>query len=76
MKNYVIIEASGISNIDFSEVLETSADTLVYNIAQTKVVLKFDGDTPHFLEGKTQYTHSEILEILATTEWSGDTPPE
>ena len=76
MKNYVIIESSEISNIDFSEVLETSADTLLYNIAQTKVVLKFDGDAPSFLEGKTQYTHSEILAILATAEWSGDTPPE
>lgn len=76
MKNYVIAEASEISNIDFSEVLETSANTLLYNINRTKVVLKFNGDTPSFLEGKTQYTHSEILEILATTEWSGDTPGE
>lgn len=76
MKNYVIGSASEISNIDFSEVLETSAETLLYNIAKTKVVLKFHGDTPSFLEGKTQYTHSEILEILATAEWSGDTPPE
>jgi hypothetical protein len=75
MKNYVIIESSEISEVDFSEVLETSANTLLYNIARTKVVLKFDGDTPSFLEGKTQYTHSEILTILATAEWAGDTPP-
>lgn len=74
MKNYVIIESSEISSIDFSEVLETSIDTLLYNIARTKVVLKFDGNTPSFLEGKTQYNHSEILEILATDEWSGDNP--
>jgi len=73
MKNYVIAEASEISNIDFSEVLETSANTLLYNIDRTKVVLKFNGNTPSFLEGKTQHTHSEILTILATDEWS---PPD
>lgn len=74
MKNYVIIESSEISNIDFSEVLETSTDTLLYNIARTKVVLKFDGDAPSFLDGKTQYSHSEILTILATDEWSQPDP--
>ena len=73
MKNYVIVEASEILNIDFSEVLETSANTLLYNINRTKVVLKFNGNTPSFLEGKTQHTHSEILTILATDEWS---PPD
>jgi hypothetical protein len=69
-RNYVIIDASEISTVDFDQVLETSADTLRYNLAGTKTIVKFDGDTPSFLEGKTAYTHSEMLAILAGEEWT------
>jgi len=70
MRNYVIIETSEVSSVDFDQVLETSADTLRYNLAGTKTFVKFEGETPSFLVGKTQYTHSEMLEILAGEEWT------
>ena len=70
MRNYVIIETSEVSSVDFDQVLETSADTLRYNVAGTQTFVKFEGDTPSFLEGKTAYTHSEMLEILAGEEWT------
>ena len=69
-RNYVIIDASEVSSVDFDQVLETSAETLRYNVAGTKTFVKFEGDTPSFLAGKTQYTHSEILAILAGEEWT------
>ena len=69
-RNYVIIDASEVSSVDFNEVLETSADTLRYNVAGDKTFVKFEGDTPSFLEGKTANTHSEMLEILAGEEWT------
>ena len=69
MRNYVIIDASEVSSVDFNQVLETSADTLRYNLAGTQTFVKFEGDTPSFLEGKTQYDHAEILSILAGAEW-------
>lgn len=71
-RKYVIIESSEVSSINFSEVMETSANTLRYSIDETKTLVKFVGDTPSFLDGKTQYTHSEILNILSGSEW---TPP-
>jgi len=61
---YVIINTSDVSSIDFSQVHETSADTLRYNIAGTKSFVKFTGSTPSFLSGKTQYNHSQIITIL------------
>jgi len=61
---YVIINTSDVSSIDFSQVHETSVDTLRYNIAGTKTFVKFTGSTPSFLSGKTQYNHSEIIAIL------------
>ena len=74
MKTYVIIDASEVANVDFSQVQETSADTLRYSLDGTKTFVKFEGDTPSFLEGKTQYTHSEILAELATPEWTDPDP--
>ena len=74
-RNYVIIDASEVSSVDFDQVLETSADTLRYNVAGTKTFVKFEGDTPSFLAGKTQYTHSEMLAILAGEEWTSSEGP-
>ena len=71
MKKYVIITNDEVSSIDFTKVQETSVDTLRWNIDQTKTFVKFNGDTPSFLTGKTQYTNDEILDILddVNGEW-------
>ena len=74
-RKYVIINADEVSSVDFSQVDETSADTIRYSVDGTKTFVKFNTDTtPLFLEGKTQYSHSEILAILATDEWTPDEP--
>ena len=77
-KVYVIIDADEVRAVDFSQVFEPSADTLRYNVdpAGTKTFVKFEGATPDFLEGKTQYTHSELLNTLATSEWTDSNPFE
>jgi hypothetical protein len=72
MKQYVIIDASEVANINFDQVLETSADTLTYSVDGTKTFVKFEGDTPSFLIGEPQYDHAEILSILEGPEWAGD----
>jgi len=74
MRNYVIINKSEVSNVDFSKVKESSVDTLRYSIDGTKTFVKFEGNTPTFLSGKQQYTHSQILEILAGEEWVSEEP--
>jgi len=70
MRTYVIINSSDVSSVNFNEVVEDSADTLRYSVDGTKTFVKFEGDTPAFLDGLTQYTHSEILAELATPEWT------
>ena len=74
-RNYVIIDASEVSSVDFDQVMETSADTLRYNLAGTQTFVKYEGDTPSFLEGKTANTHSEMLAILAGEEWTSSETP-
>jgi hypothetical protein len=74
-RKYVILNSDEVSSVDFSQVDETSENTLRYSLDNSQTFVKFDTDTtPSFLEGKTQYTHSEILAILATDEWTPDEP--
>ena len=71
---YVILDAEEVPDIVFSEVVETSAATLRYNIdpAGTQTFVKYAGAKPRFLYGKDTHTHSEILAILATSAWTPD----
>jgi hypothetical protein len=74
MRNYVIIDASEVSSVDFNQVLETSPSTLRYNLAGTQTFVKYEGDTPSFLAGKTALDRSEMLAVLSTEDWSSDDP--
>ena len=74
-RQYVILNADEVSSIDFNQVLETSADTLRFSLDGSKTFVKFDGDTPSFLIGKTANTHAEMLEILASDEWTAPIEP-
>ena len=75
-KKYVIIDSDDVSSVNFSQVMETSAETLRFSLDESQTFVKFEGSTPDFLEGKTQYTHSEILAILATDEWTDPDGPD
>jgi len=64
---YVIISTSEVENIDFSQVLQNSVRTLRVSEDGNYTFVKFKGDTPSFLEGKTQYTAEEFITILDDT---------
>ena len=66
---YVIINASEVSSLDFSKIRETPDNILRYNNDNNKTFVRFEGETPSFLNSKTQYTHEEILEELKKDEW-------
>jgi hypothetical protein len=74
MKKYVIITSDDVSSVDFSQVQETSVDTLRWNNDKTKTFVKYVGDKPSFLNGKTEYTVDELLAILDVVdgEWWRD----
>jgi len=74
-RKYVIINADEVDSVNFSQVDETSENTVRFSVDGSLTFVKFDTDTtPSFLDGKTQYSHSEILTILATDEWTPDEP--
>ena len=76
----VIFNVSELDKIDFSQVLEPSADVLRKTIDGTKTFVKWNGtDIPSSVAGLTTkegpYTYDEILAILATPEWTDPNPP-
>ena len=73
-RHYVIFDLSEVDAIDFSEVMETSADTLRKNLANTQSFVKYEGDMPASIAALTtksqEYSHEEILALLAGTDWT------
>lgn len=73
-RKYVIISATEINNVDFAEVMETSAETCRYSVDGTKTFVKYEGEQPSTVSAlitkSQEYTQQEILDILATQEWS------
>ena len=67
---YVILDSSELGSVDFNQVMEHSAPMLRYSVDGSKTFVKFNGDTPSFLSGKTEYDHAEILSILDGPEWT------
>ena len=64
MVKYVIIGTDEVENVDFSQIMQDSVRTLRLSEDGEYTIVKFKGDTPSFLEGKTQYTPEEMITIL------------
>ena len=77
-RNYMIFPVSELDSIDFTQVLETSADTVRKSVDETKTFVKWDGAIPECVENLVDkagpYTHDEILDILSTPFWTDPTP--
>jgi hypothetical protein len=73
-RNFVIFNTSELDQIDFDQVLETSADTVRRSVDGTKAFVKWDGNPPACVESltsKSQYhTYEEMLVLLAGPEWT------
>jgi hypothetical protein len=74
-REFMIFNVSELPQIDFTQVLETSIDTVRKSVDQTKTFVKWDGTTiPSSVDSLTTkegpYTYNEILDILATPEWT------
>jgi hypothetical protein len=41
-RRWIVIPASEVTNVDFSQVLESSADSLRYNVAGTETFVKYE----------------------------------
>ena len=67
-RHYVVISADDVPLIDFSQVMETSADTLRFSVDGTLTFVKYEGAMPASVTAcpskSQEYSHEEILAIL------------
>ena len=74
-KYYVIFNVSELDKIDFNQVFETSIETVRKSVDETLTFVKYrDKEMPSSvasLDTKVgPYSHTEILEILNSSEWT------
>ena len=73
-RHYVVFATSETGSIDYTQVLETSVNTLRLSVDGSKTFVKYNGDTmPSSVSTLTTkegpYSHTEILNILTGSEW-------
>jgi len=77
-RRFVIFNVSELSIIDFSQVYETSADTVRKSVDETKTFVKYDMPQPSSVVALTtksqEYTYDEMLVILAGSDWTDPNP--
>ena len=71
-RRWLVIPTSLTSSIDFSEVYETSIDTLRLSLDGSQTFVKYDeGSRPSIYDPQyTEYNHADILELLSTPAWT------
>lgn len=74
-RQFMIFNVSELPSINFTQVCETSIDTVRKSIDETKTFVKWDGETiPSSVDAlitkEGPYTYDEILNILNTLEWT------
>ena len=73
-RTYLVIKTSELGAVDFSQVLETSTNTVRRSLDGTKTFIKWEGDQPAFVASLTgtegPYTNAELRAILDTDVWT------
>jgi len=73
-RKFMIFNVSELGQIDFTTVLETSAETVRKSVDGTKTFVKWEGVIPSCVNNLTTkqgpYTYDEMITILSTPEWT------
>ena len=78
------MDSENLSGVDFNQVLETSAETLRYSVDSGMFFVKYNiaevsgveygrpdcYDLAVEISGKTEWGHEDVLEYLATPDWT------
>lgn len=78
-RQFAIFSTTELDQINFAEVLETSAETVRLSVDGSLTFVKWDGETPPpSVQALTTiqgyYTYEEIIDILSGPEWTAPMP--
>jgi len=78
-RRYVTFSISEKNDINYSEVYETSQDSLRLSTDTSSSFIKYEIPQPTSVSSLTtksqEYTYSEFITLLATQAWSGSAAP-
>jgi len=73
-ETYATISTADLALIDFSQIHETSAETIRKSLDETEFVIKYDAVPTFILDGSVEIlqamNHEEALQLMASEEWS------
>jgi len=80
-RNFMIFNVSELGSVNFSEVLESSINTVRKSIDGTQTFVKWDDETiPPSVDGLTTkdgpHHYEDMLTILGGPEWTPEETPE
>tara|TARA_B100000900_G_scaffold384694_1_gene373738 strand:- start:206 stop:463 length:258 start_codon:yes stop_codon:yes gene_type:complete len=79
-ETYATISIIDLNEIDFSQIHETSAETIRKSIDETKFIIKYDAVPSFISDGSVEIlqamNHDEALQLMASEEWSEPLPVE
>jgi hypothetical protein len=78
-RKFMIFNISELPMIDFTQVCETSSETVRKSVDESRTFVKWDStEIPSSVDSLTTkegpYTYEEILTILSTPEWTNPNP--
>ena len=79
-KTYAVINLTDLELIDFSQINETSKDTIRKSLDETQFTIKWqEGKAPTFITDASvipvgTYDHHAILELMRSSKWSEPIP--
>jgi hypothetical protein len=77
-REFMIFSTTELNQIDFTQVHETSINTVRKSLDETLTFVKWDGNIPSSVDALTTkqgpYTYEEILTILSGPEWTSNEP--
>jgi len=79
-ETYATISITDLGLIDFSQIHETSAETMRKSIDETEFIIKYDAVPSFILDGSVEIlqamNHDEALQLMTSEEWSEPLPVE
>ena len=69
-RKWIIINVSDITDEMIANAMQSSVNTLKKTLDGSKAILKYEGRKPSCFYNMDIYSHSEILEELAKSDWS------
>ena len=79
-ETYATISIADLALIDFSQIHETSAETIRKSLDETEFIIKYDAVPTFISNGSVEIlqamNHEEALQLMATDKWSEPLPVE